>query len=290
MVGDLVEANYRTREGWVTEEWYTATLVGQNADGTFQVEFLFGRYWWDAPPQHIRAYEGFRPGDIIEAQYMTRAGSITASWYRGTITGVNMHGTYRVTFSDGSYWWDVPQAHLRQGPIRLVQGGAFDCAKDQPEDVRILVVRTIGGDLVLSYEVQESDATVSELKRMLAGRGLPRSRCLRLVHQESELRNGQILFQVLSPRPITEVVLVRLPESGPCGSCRLDVVCRGCRLPVNVSLSRQSPVCQGCQERRCASPISCCLDFYYRKGNRTGSGLYSALFTEGTLSDGDDDQ
>ena len=106
-IGDRVEARVPD-----SARWRTATIVGDNRDGTLDVQFRDGTEEKHLEPSLVRVpqeeqdnlgrgqeasgAESFRVGDDIEARYRGKS-----KWFKGVIRRINSDNTYDIRYADG---------------------------------------------------------------------------------------------------------------------------------------------------------------------------------------------
>lgn len=212
-------------------------------------------------------------GDLIQAQYRTRAGYITDEWYRGFVKELNSDGTYKISFGshgEGGYWWDAPRQHIRAGPIHLLGASTqhLKCA----EGSRTIIVRTLDGVVLSRFHVSSTGYTlVWDLKQMVGKHDTPprAGRFLKLLYGDWELREDQTLWRALGDdKAIADITCIRTHRVGPCGECDLSHVCGGCGKVIKYS----HDWCYTCREPRCESPPSCTIWNPRWEGKGKGKG------------------
>jgi len=233
----------------------------------------------------------FLVGDIVEAQYRTCAGYITDEWYRAVVIGLNSNDTYHVTFGssgEDGYWLDAPRQHIRMGIIQLIDTSAKGLMHSQ--GMRTLIVRTLDGSVFSKFQVQPSQITVFELKRMIGMRDTPSREApfVQLLYGDRELMDTHDLGGALGDdKAIADITFIKKPTIAPCGKCDLTDVCGGCLNPrARCKLVKTyhemdkgkgkgtfrycRALCCGTEER-CESPFSCCYEMR-DKGDGKGKG------------------
>ena len=98
-------------------------IVGLNAGGTFDISYSNDNIELNVVAEKIRSADGesgvpvvptvFALGSYIEAKKDTILDVATTSWYSGSVAGVNVDGTYYITYDDGNSARGVLEANIR---------------------------------------------------------------------------------------------------------------------------------------------------------------------------------
>lgn len=140
-VGDRVEAKAPGSAGW-----RAATVVGENRDGSVDVQFRDGTKEKRLEPslvrvpreEHVGSGSGrkgkssagsFRVGDKIEARYRGKS-----RWFRGVVRRMNSDQTYDIRYADGDQETGVDSSLIR---LLDVHGDAGDTRGSTMEDYRV---------------------------------------------------------------------------------------------------------------------------------------------------------
>lgn len=140
-IGDRVEAKAPGSAGW-----RAATVVGENRDGSLDVQFRDGTKEKRLEPSLVRVPRqehggsgsgsksksgagSFRVGDDIEARYRGKS-----RWFRGVVRRVNSDQTYDIRYADGDEETGVDSSLIR---LLDVYGGAGGTSGSTIEDYRV---------------------------------------------------------------------------------------------------------------------------------------------------------
>lgn len=140
-IGDRVEAKAPGSAGW-----RAATVVGENQDGSVDVQFRNGAKEKRLEPslvrvpreEHVGSGSGlkgksgagsFQVGDEIEARYRGKS-----RWFKGVVRRVNSDQTYDIRYADGDQETGVDSSLIR---LLDVHGDAGDTRGSTMEDYRV---------------------------------------------------------------------------------------------------------------------------------------------------------
>ncbi|CAM9455588.1 unnamed protein product, partial [Laminaria digitata] len=170
-IGDRVEARVPG-----TTRWQSATVVGENRDGTLDVRFRDNTEERSLDPRSVRVLEdsegeegrrrgrtgttaeSYRVGDKVEARFGGRA-----RWFKGTVQRVNRDGTFHLLYADGDEERAVDKSLMRSIDDRGGGGGARSGSRSPGR--RVISGASSEEDLLANPSFREGDKVEARYKR-----------------------------------------------------------------------------------------------------------------------------